>query len=308
MTEPPKTQLRLLCLFAFLMVTAAFTVAQQAGTPLNAVAGSPSSNISDSKFVGSETCKGCHEDQFKNIEASPHYRVNLPKVRGEEVHGCESCHGAGSAHVDGGGDKSKIFRFKEARAEDVSRRCLTCHESNPEQREFLRSTHNENGVTCTSCHSVHHSKLEYQLEQNQTPLCFSCHVEQRADFQKPFHHRVEEGLIKCSDCHNAHGTPRDRQLRATPDQDMVCFKCHSDKRGPFVFEHEPVKSEGCMSCHFPHGSTNARMLTSARTNSLCLQCHAATSAIGHSQNTRIQQCIDCHASIHGSNLSDVFFK
>jgi DmsE family decaheme c-type cytochrome len=263
---------------------------------------------SGSKYVGADTCKGCHEDQFKNIESSPHYRTNLPKVRGEAVHACESCHGPGSAHVEGGGDKSKIFTFKGAKPEAITRRCMTCHESNPEQREFMRSTHNENGVSCTSCHSVHHSKLEHLLVLKQTQLCFSCHAEQKADFQKPFHHRVEEGLIKCDDCHNPHGTLAGRQLRSTPDQDQVCFKCHSDKRGPFVFEHEPVKVEGCVSCHFPHGSANPRMLTSAHTNSLCLQCHAATSAIGHTQNTRIQQCIDCHSNIHGSNLSNVFFK
>ena len=71
-----------------------------------------------SKFVGSDTCKGCHEDQFKNIEASPHYRTNLPKIRGEEVHGCESCHGPGAAHVEGGGDKTKIFTFKGAKPDD----------------------------------------------------------------------------------------------------------------------------------------------------------------------------------------------
>ncbi len=269
---------------------------------------SGSQQASSSEYVGTDVCKGCHEDHYKGIEASPHYRTNLGKVRGEEVHGCESCHGPGAAHVAGGGDKTKIFSFKGVKPEQVTKRCMACHESNPQQRQFMRSTHNLNGVTCTSCHSIHHSKLENLLVQQQTPLCFSCHAEQKADFQKPFHHRVEEGLIKCNDCHNPHGTVRARQLRATPDQDAICFKCHYDKRGPFVFEHEPVKVEGCMSCHFPHGSTNPRMLTSARTNSLCLQCHAATSAIAHTQNTRLQQCIACHSNIHGSNLSDVFFK
>jgi DmsE family decaheme c-type cytochrome len=262
-----------------------------------------------SQYVGSDTCKGCHEDAGKSIEASPHFKIGASKkIRGEAVHGCESCHGPGAAHVEGGGDKTKIFNFKGAKPDQITKRCMTCHESNPEQREFVRSTHNENGITCTSCHSVHHSKLEYQLVKKQTPLCFSCHAEQKADFQKPFHHRVEEGLIQCGDCHNAHGALKARQLRATPDQDAVCFKCHSDKRGPFVFEHEPIKVEGCTACHFPHGSTNPRMLTTARANSLCLQCHAATAQIGHTQNTRIQQCIACHSSIHGSNLSPVFFK
>jgi DmsE family decaheme c-type cytochrome len=210
--------------------------------------------------------------------------------------------------VDGGGDKTKIFTFKGVKPEEVTRRCLACHESNPEQREFMRSTHNENGITCTSCHSVHHSKLEHQLVKEQTQLCFSCHVEQRADFQKPFHHRVEEGLIKCSDCHNAHGALRDRQLRSTADQDMVCFKCHSDKRGPFVYEHEPVKGEGCQTCHTAHGSPYPRMLLTARTNSLCLQCHTGIPTGPHPQNAFRQDCILCHMSIHGSNTDNRFFK
>ena len=142
-----------------------------------------------------------------------------------------------------------------------------------------------------SCHSVHHSKLEYQLVQQQTPLCFSCHVEQKADFQKPFHHRVEEGLIKCSDCHNAHGALRDRQLRSTPDQDMVCFKCHSDKRGPFVFEHEPVK--GRRMPDLPH---RARFAVSAhaahRTRQLALP------AVPHHHSNRSASTERLPAGLH----------
>jgi len=41
----------------------------------------------------------------------------------------------------------------------------------------------------------------------------------------------------------------------------TCLRCHADKRGPFVFEHPPVKVEGCEGCHVPHGSMNARLLT-----------------------------------------------
>ena len=262
-----------------------------------------------SQYVGSDTCKGCHDEAGKSIEASPHSKIGK-KVRGEPGHGCESCHGPGAAHVEGGGDKAKIFNFKGVKPDQITKRCMTCHESNPEQREFVRSTHNENGITCTSCHSVHHSTLEYQLVKKQTPLCFSCHAEQKGDFQKPFHHRVEEGLIQCGDCHNAHGALVARQLRTTSDQNFVCFKCHSDKRGPFVYEHEPVKVEGCTSCHFPHGSTNPRMLNTSRVNSLCLQCHVFTSGhvSVHPQNTYRQACIACHSSIHGSNTDARFFK
>ncbi len=300
-----KPVFRWMFLIGVLLIAAA---AMRADTS-KPVAADQKAQTDPSQYVGSDTCKGCHDEAGKSIDASPHFRIGTSKkIRGEAVHGCESCHGPGAAHVAGGGDKSKIFTFTGAKPEQVTKRCLSCHEANSEQREFMRSTHNENGITCTNCHSVHHSTREFLLVNKQTPLCFSCHAEQKSDFQKPFHHRVEEGLIQCSDCHNAHGTLAVRQLRSTPDQDAVCFKCHSDKRGPFVFEHEPVKVEGCTACHFPHGSTNPRMLTTARTNSLCLQCHAATAAIGHTQNTRLQQCIACHSNIHGSNLSNVFFK
>jgi DmsE family decaheme c-type cytochrome len=260
------------------------------------------------QFVGSETCKGCHEEQSKNIEASPHYKANAPKIRGEVARGCESCHGPGAEHVAAGGDKSKIFNFQGARADAVSKRCLTCHESNSEQRQFMRSTHLQNQVSCTSCHSVHHSSQEFLLVKRQPRLCFDCHSEIKSDFQKPFKHRVEEGLINCSDCHNAHGTTMERSLRTTTDQNFVCFKCHSDKRGPYVYEHEPVKVEGCTYCHFPHGSTNARMLNTARINSLCLQCHIFNVTGPHAQSTYRQSCIICHSNIHGSNTSSFFFK
>ncbi len=259
------------------------------------------------QYVGSQTCEGCHEKTYKNFMASPHWLTTKETRMTHGAQGCESCHGPGSAHVDGGGDPSKILDFTTARPDNISRRCLECHEAGVEQRQFMRSTHNENGITCTSCHSIHHTRLEYLLQSKQPGLCFSCHAEQRVDFQKPFRHRVLEGLVRCSDCHNVHGTWRENQVSSMHDESPVCFKCHSDKRGPFVFEHNAVSTEGCMVCHSPHGSTNPRMLITARVNSLCLQCHAAPAG-QHNQNSKSQDCILCHSQIHGSNLSDLFFK
>jgi DmsE family decaheme c-type cytochrome len=271
---------------------------------------------SGSQFVGVDTCKGCHEDHFKSIEATPHYRTILPnKIRGVEVHACESCHGPGSAHVEGGGDKTKIFTFKGVRPEEITKRCMTCHEANSEQREFVRSTHNQNGITCLSCHSVHNSKLDNQLVQQQTQLCYSCHAQQKADFQKPFHHRVDEGLIQCSDCHNPHGSFLGKQLRSAAARDSVCYTCHADKQGPFVFEHQPIKLDGCSDCHSPHGSPNPRLLKTSNLNVLCFKCHTASTFSGasgtpdfHSQAAQYQACTICHAAVHGSNFDRHFLK
>ena len=113
----------------------------------------------DSTYVGSDTCATCHEEIAKGVERTPHYQMKFQSHKKDEATGCESCHGPGAAHVEGGGDKSKIFTFIGAKSEEITKRCLTCHEAKPEQRQFMRSTHNENGVSCTSCHSVHHSQV-----------------------------------------------------------------------------------------------------------------------------------------------------
>ncbi len=99
------------------------------------------------------------------------------------------------------------------------------------------------------------------LRGSEPQLCISCHSETKAQFSRPFHHKVLEGLIKCSDCHNPHGGFELKQARLSTGADAGCLKCHTDKQGPFVFEHAPLKIEGCSSCHTPHGSANAKLLT-----------------------------------------------
>ena len=121
--------------------------------------------------------------------------------------------------------------------------------------------------------------------------------------------------MKCSDCHNHHGGFMPRNMRNTVTGDQQCVKCHADKQGPFVYEHAPIKVEGCQACHTPHGSTNPKLLTRNTVKMLCLECHSNTpgatvegSGIGpttpsfHDINApRIANCTSCHFEIHGSN-------
>ena len=261
--------------------------------------------IPGAQYVGSDTCKTCHEDIYKNFAATPHWKTTLNKKSPGQ--GCESCHGPGSAHVDGGGDKTKIIVFKELSAEESSRRCMTCHEYGEEHANFNRSQHNINSVGCTSCHSPHHAKEPQRLlVEAQPQLCYSCHTEAKQDFSRPFRHRVDQGLIQCTDCHN----------QEAASQDQVCFKCHTDKAGPFAFEHEPVKTEGCVICHTPHGSSDPRLLKRSQINLLCLECHTFTQDSDvpppggpvHNQSQKYQACTMCHEAIHGSNFDRVFFR
>jgi DmsE family decaheme c-type cytochrome len=274
-----------------------------------------------SDYVGAETCKTCHEDMpskgfYKTYADSPHYVTMLDTKKGPEWHGCEACHGPGKAHVEGGGDKTKIFTFKDASAKDISNRCLKCHQYGEEHANFSRSVHVQNNVSCVDCHSPHHPKqAQFLMREKQPVLCFGCHNEIKQQFTRTFHHRVIEGLVRCTDCHNPHGGSLTKQLRATSAQDTVCFKCHSDKAGPFVYEHQVVKIEGCVSCHMPHGSSNPRLLKRSQVNILCLECHSLTVDLGapavpsfHNQTVKYQACTMCHTAIHGSNTSSVFFK
>lgn len=261
------------------------------------------------KYLGSDTCKTCHEEIYREkFENTPHVNAAL-----DNAHGCEACHGPGSAHVEGGGDVMKIVSFKAMSRKESSAHCLTCHGEKHEQRHFIASAHAGNDIGCLDCHSPHNAKeSEHLLARAQPDLCYGCHTAAKADFGRPYHHRVDEGLIRCSDCHNVHGTTTLRQVRAMPSGDAICGKCHADKAGPFVYEHVPVKTEGCSSCHTPHGSTNSRFLRVSQVNLLCLQCHSfpaqGPAGPGHNQSTKYQACTMCHAAIHGSNASKVFFR
>lgn len=124
--------------------------------------------------------------------------------------------------------------------------------------------------------------------------------------------------MSCVDCHNPHGTLLPRSLQMTLANEQACLKCHSDLRGPFAFEHAPVRLGGCPVCHEPHGSANPRMLRRHEQRFLCLECHAnagMTNTLGgvppgfHDVRTRrFQNCTICHTQIHGSYVSRVLLQ
>jgi predicted CXXCH cytochrome family protein len=218
-----------------------------------------------------------------------------------------------------------------------SEECATCHEKIV--RDFRTATHarlqakgeNAKNIGCESCHGP--GSLHVQagggagtiINPRKSPdTCFQCHLEVRAAFQLPHHHPVLEGKMSCSDCHEPHkgiatkGVPTNIQqtLRtgglAFLSRNETCFECHTQQRGPFVYEHEAVR-QGCMVCHTPHGSVNQRLLTE-RNATLCLKCHFQEQKIpGHifigdvDHSNFLQQgtcwSAGCHEEPHGSNVT-----
>ena len=294
-----------------LMLGAGILCATAFGAPASGAkqAGAPAKDAAASDFVGSDTCATCHAEVAKGFASNPHTKI--AEMHGKSGITCEGCHGAGRAHVEGGGDKAKIFNPAKASPKDVDAKCLGRHAGT--HPNFDRSPHAKAGVSCISCHSVHASEDKAQLlKASQPKLCFQCHTDVKPSFSMPFHHKVNEGLMQCSDCHDVHGTFGNNNLRSTADQNRICTKCHSETRGPFVYEHAAVKAEGCMACHTPHGSQNARLLNMPNINTLCNQCHSPVAAgTVHGMNagsSELTPCTSCHTFIHGSNINQAFLR
>src|SRR5271154_2011123 len=147
-----------------------------------------------SDYLGTETCKTCHADEYNSWEKTPHWKTTLDTKGGPSHQGCESCHGPGGAHVAGGGDITKIYTFKNASTKEINDRCMTCHAGGTEHMNAINSIHTRNDVNCISCHSPHHATTkEFLLVKAQPELCYGCHLNKKAEFEMPFHHRVNEG-------------------------------------------------------------------------------------------------------------------
>lgn len=298
----------------------------------------PSASRSDD-YVGSETCAACHNDQAKAFAETKHSKLGKIASWKDKVQGCESCHGPGSKHLEDPTVKGSIVSFKNKNSKAIAETCLSCHAGKESHNNFRRGEHWRNNVGCTDCHTTHGPpppKIEAgsvtftgrasqqrpgqadsaMLRENEPQLCISCHSEVKAQFSKPFRHKVLEGTMKCSDCHNSHGGFEAKQTRLAVGADAACVRCHTNKQGPFVYEHAPLKVEGCSACHSPHGSANPKMLKRSSVRQLCLECHssiteqpAPDAPSFHNQSSiRYQNCTICHTAIHGSNAHKAFFR
>src|SRR5262249_39050718 len=121
-------------------------------TPRADSAQSPGPNLKD--YVGSDACMACHEEQFKSFSKTSHSRLARAHWKTERQ-GCESCHGPGKAHIEGGEDKPKNSTFENETAKQISKTCLACHAGREEHNTFIRGEHWRNDVGCRVCHSPH---------------------------------------------------------------------------------------------------------------------------------------------------------
>lgn len=266
---------------------------------------------------GADTCLGCHDDvAVTNIFMTAHGQPSDPRSPfGPGQLQCEACHGPGGAHV-------KLPKHGERRATvpywghastasdaEHSQMCLACHDKHV-GLQWAGSTHDVEDVNCGECHNPHARTDPVLKTSLQAMVCYECHIEQKADENKPYVHPIADRRMACTACHAPHGSAADHLLvRNTTNE--TCYTCHQDKRGPLLWEHAPV-TEDCGYCHRPHGSVHPALLTQ-RPPLLCQSCH---SQAGHpsvsygsggladgspSAYVLSGSCLNCHSQVHGSN-------
>lgn len=298
------------CFLGLLLV---FTSISTFAAETQAISTQASDNIHPSS-TESRTCASCHADLVTHFKGNPHDRPI--SAHDANADSCADCHGSGKAHIESGGDKSTIFDPAEAGTSRVNDMCLSCHKGS--HLVYAQSVHGRANLSCTGCHSIHTaSPATHLLKAREPQLCFQCHADVKPDFSLSYRHKVEEGLLTCSDCHDSHGAQEQNRAGNVMQQDKVCTNCHTRMAGPFVYEHAIVKAEGCTACHLPHGSPNPKLLSRANVNTICLFCHMPSfnsASPGddmdivkiHTEQSR--SCISCHSDIHGSNTSPVFLN
>ena len=276
----------------------------------------------DSGYAGgAQPCKLCHPTQFESFAGTKMGTLFLTGPRNDkEALGCEACHGPSAAHAASAGAvrTSPFISFTKRDPAPVAQRnavCLECHTQGAAAL-WHGSTHDNRKVACVDCHAVHGGHQKLLAESTQQQLCTRCHQQIKSALMKASHHPLREEKMVCTNCHNPHGTQAARLIAANTVNDK-CYECHAEKRGPFLFDHPPVR-ENCLNCHDPHGSSHRPLLV-VKPPLLCQRCHSnfqhpstlyalsvADAAAGRSLYTANSQvfyrgCANCHVSTHGSN-------
>lgn len=294
--------------------------AQAAAAPAASAPARPMPPPTQYTDQGADTCLECHDDESATYSAGAIFkskhgqRGDKRAPFGAKGLQCEACHGPGALHARNKRG-SAINTFKADSKVPLGERnavCLTCHEGTS-RTGWHAGAHERNAVACTDCHKIHRAQGDPVMARStESAVCLACHKKQMADFQKPSSHPVRQGLMSCSGCHSPHGSAAPAMLaKATLNQ--TCYSCHADKRGPVLWEHQPV-TEDCALCHTPHGSIRPALLTKTPAL-LCQQCHspAGHPSVARTSNslpggiaggaayTIAGSCTNCHVQVHGSN-------
>lgn len=175
-------------------------------------------HVPGAEFVGSDSCADCHDTITTPFKTAAHANL-MAKGPHAVGMGCESCHGAGSLHVEAGGGRDNIVNPK--RSPEI---CFDCHLD--KRGEFNLPFHHpvpEGKLSCNDCHDPHRGPGVSGMGttfSKADDTCVRCHTAQRGPFVFE-HEAVREG---CTTCHAVHGSVNNKLL--TERNQTLCLKCH----------------------------------------------------------------------------------
>lgn len=205
----------------------------------------------------------CHADEVKAFERTSHSKSKT-MANNDATKLCGSCHAGDLAeHADANSDKSvKIPKMAKYASTELNNQCLSCHKNDEHRFDATLSTHTSAGVSCISCHDSHPS------------------AEHSAKMM-------------------AGGTSN---MQKNTNNEL-CLSCHKSEDAQFSQTTHHRLKEGvmdCNSCHNPHGSSNAKMLTADK-KEVCVKCHEDKRGpfmFEHAAILNDQGCVACHEQ-HG---------
>ena len=251
-----------------------------------------------------------------DLAHTPHGKSGFAAL---SAHGCETCHGPGSAHAEDPDNPALLPRVDKLRPAQQSAVCPSCHDTGKQQFFWHGSAHAGARPLLHELPQRPLLQVGDRAAQERERDGAVLHLPQgraRRDLEDlaPPAPRGQDRLRRLPQPARHRRPPRLITAASVNDQ---CYTCHAEKRGPFLWEHPPVR-ESCMNCHTPHGSNHLK-LQQTSVPYLCQQCHANTRHPGtlydglraaHAReraadpaSNRLfnRACLDCHAAIHGSN-------
>lgn len=300
------------------------------------------------RYLGADVCKACHSGKHTDWQTTRHKDAytNLKAYEGganannpvclachtvgfgqeggfvdeQTTPGlggvqCESCHGPGSLHVQGGGDKTKILGYPKALAAQV---CGKCHTGSrqPHYDEWVRTRHSD----------IDAHVAAYFAQGRYADRCGICHsgeVRMAVIEEQPLPDAKTLTLgITCAVCHSPHKakgndpeprTGHDSQLRlTTASQDVtkptLCGQCHT-RRDDDVWTKTSRPPHHSGQFAFLLG-TGGFLKTEDQPRTMhvfvqgqCVKCHMyrkpfeseeKPTITGHSYKADVRACSPCH--------------
>ncbi len=215
-------------------------------------------------------CDGCH---------SVNYNISNHSVTEWNV-GCEKCHGPGSDHIAKPARTNVVnpARLDTTRANDV---CLQCHtQGQPLKNPQADGRHYDwpVGYTAGDKLSDYWKLEEHKLgETSFTHFPDGTAHKNRMQGNDFVQSQMYLHGIKCSACHDVHGTANNADLiRASS---TLCLSCHT-RVDPAAHSHHNAGSTGaeCVGCHMPKieqtiADVNVRAHTFKANLVGCVACH-----------------------------------